>query len=207
MCVAGSAPRAVLIYSTPCAPTDGRQGGATSGTVDRMDDPYDLERFVTAQDRDGAYDQAVSELREGRKRTGWMWFVFPQLRGLGSSATAFHFGITSGDEASKYLAHDTLGPRLHDCARLVLRSGAASASALMGGEVNALKLKSSMTLFAAVAADDEDFVAVLRMCYHGGRDLETTRMLKAERAAPKVEMEDPPPTSKWWFRKGRRGRP
>jgi uncharacterized protein (DUF1810 family) len=141
-----------------------------------MSDSFDLDRFVTAQDHDGTYDRAVSELRAGRKTSHWVWFVFPQIQGLGSSATAEKYGIASREEAAAYLAHDVLGPRLRRCAQLVSASGAATADALMGS-VDAKKLRSSMTLFAEVADDDGDFTAVLDRFYDGERDPETLKRL------------------------------
>lgn len=165
-----------------------------------MEEWHDLERFVTAQNRDGVYDQAVAELRKGHKVTGWMWFIFPQLRDFGFTETARFYGIASGDEASAYLAHDVLGPRLHSCAQIVARSGATSAADLLGGDVNARKLKSSMTLFAAVAEDGEDFRAVLREFYHGGRDLKTLDKLKAERRESEVVPNDALDRGSWWSR-------
>ena len=142
-----------------------------------MDDPFDLARFVDAQRP--VIDDVMAELRAGRKRSHWMWFVFPQLRGLGSTAMADRYGIGSSVEATAYLAHDVLGPRLRRCAQLVMQSGAASAEALMGS-TDALKLSSSMTLFAEASNDDRDFVDVLDLYYGGRRDARTLRML-AER--------------------------
>ena len=142
-----------------------------------MDDPFELERFVEAQDRQGSYDAAVRELRAGRKDGHWMWWIFPQLKGLGRTSTAEHYGIASAGEAAAYLAHDVLGPRLRRCAQLVVASGADTAQALMGS-VDALKLRSSMTLFAEVADDDGDFVAVLRTYYGGEVDDKTLRLLQ-----------------------------
>lgn len=142
-----------------------------------MADPYDLERFVDAQNRDGNYDAAVEEMRTGRKTSHWVWFVFPQLRGLGSSMLADRYGIGSRDEAAAYLAHELLGPRLRRCAQLVTRSGAVTAQALMGS-VDALKLRSSMTLFAEATDDDRDFVAVLDRYYGGERDPATLQILE-----------------------------
>ena len=141
-----------------------------------MNDPHDLQRFVAAQDRDGTYDAAVRELRAGRKTSHWSWFVFPQLRGLGSSALAVRYGIAGRDEAVAYLAHDVLGARLRRCARVVVGSGAVTAESLMGG-VDALKLRSSMTLFSQVADDDRDFVAVLERYYGGAGDPATLALL------------------------------
>jgi uncharacterized protein (DUF1810 family) len=142
-----------------------------------MDDPFELERFLEAQDRQGSYDAAVRELRAGRKDGHWMWWIFPQLKGLGRTSTAEHYGIASAGEAAAYLAHDVLGPRLRRCAQLVVASGADTAQALMGS-VDALKLRSSMTLFAEVADDDGDFVAVLRTYYGGEVDDKTLRLLQ-----------------------------
>jgi uncharacterized protein (DUF1810 family) len=139
-----------------------------------MEDPFDLQRFVEAQNP--VFDGVIDELRAGRKRSHWMWFVFPQLRGLGSTAMAEKYGIGSRDEAAAYLAHEVLGPRLRRCAQLVTQSGALTAAALMGS-VDALKLSSSMTLFAEVTDDDRDFTAVLDKYYAGQRDGRTLRML------------------------------
>ncbi|MET0457402.1 MAG: DUF1810 domain-containing protein [Mycobacterium sp.] len=151
-----------------------------------MADPFHLQRFVDAQNRGGTYEAAAAELRAGRKRSHWMWFVFPQLRGLGRTAMAHQYGIGSREEAIAYLAHDVLGPRLHQCAQLVTQSGAATAETLLGG-VDALKLRSSMTLFAEVAdgaseakggrLDGRDFVAVLDAYYAGERDPLTLQLL------------------------------
>ena len=141
-----------------------------------MADPHDLARFLDAQNSAGTYDAAVRELRAGRKTSHWVWFVFPQLRGLGTSTMASRYGIGSRDEAIAYLAHEVLGPRLHRCARLVATSGAVTAEALMGS-VDALKLRSSMTLFANVTADNEDFVAVLDRYYRGEGDHRTIALL------------------------------
>jgi uncharacterized protein (DUF1810 family) len=139
-----------------------------------MADPYDLQRFVEAQD--AVYEDVVAELRAGLKRSHWMWFVFPQLRELGRSATAIHFGIRSRDEAIAYLEHDVLGPRLRRCAQLAAGSGAVTAQALMGS-VDALKLRSSMTLFAEVTDDSREFVAVLEKFYDGEPDPLTVEIL------------------------------
>ena len=141
-----------------------------------MTDSHDLERFVTAQDRDDTFEAVVRELRAGRKASHWMWFVFPQMRGLGRTATAEHYGIASRDEAIAYLAHDVLGPRLRRCARLVVSSGAVTAEALLGS-TDALKLRSSMTMFAEVADDPADFVAVLAKYHDGARDPRTLALL------------------------------
>ena len=139
-----------------------------------MADPFDLQRFVDAQE--AVYEDVVAELRAGRKRSHWMWFVFPQLRELGRSSTAVHFGIRSRDEAVAYLEHDVLGPRLRRCAQLAAGSGAVTAQALMGS-VDALKLRSSMTLFAGVTDHSRDFVDVLEKYYDGEPDPLTVELL------------------------------
>ncbi|WP_412168073.1 DUF1810 domain-containing protein [Curtobacterium flaccumfaciens pv. flaccumfaciens] len=141
----------------------------------QADDPFDLDRFVRAQQ--GVYDVALDELRRGRKSSHWMWFVFPQLAGLGRSATAVRFAITGVDEASAYLAHPVLGPRLRTAADVAHDAPARSADALLGG-IDAAKLRSSMTLFARVASDPRPFVAVLDRWYDGAEDPATVRMLE-----------------------------
>ncbi len=114
------------------------------------DDRFDLERFVKAQAP--VFETVLGELRAGRKRTHWMWFIFPQLRGLGHSPTAQFYGISSVDEARAYLAHGVLGSRLDQCTRIVLTSEAPSLHALFGSPDD-LKFRSCMTLFAHVAGD------------------------------------------------------
>src|SRR3984957_17395852 len=110
-----------------------------------MDDPYRLQRFVDAQDRGGTYDSAVAELRAGRKRSHWMWFVFPQIAGLGRSPTAQAYAISSLGEAQAYLAHPVLGPRLTESSRIVADLRGRTAEEVFGG-IDSLKLCSSMTL-------------------------------------------------------------
>ena len=138
------------------------------------DDRYDLQRYVDAQER--VYRTVVEELTAGRKRSHWMWFVFPQLRGLGSSPTAVRYGIGSIDEARAYLAHQLLGPRLRECARLVAAIDGRSAEEVFGWPDD-LKLRSSMTLFSHAAADNHDFVAVLERFYDGEEDPATVARL------------------------------
>jgi uncharacterized protein (DUF1810 family) len=116
-----------------------------------MDDPFDLERFVTAQD--GVHDRALSELRAGCKRSHWMWFVFPQLAGLGSSPRARFYAIASLAEARAYLAHPVLGPRLVECVQAVNAAPGRSALDIFG-HIDALKFRSSLTLFLLAAAPD-----------------------------------------------------
>lgn len=138
------------------------------------DDPYDLERFVRAQD--GVHDTALAEVRTGRKTSHWMWFVFPQLAGIGRSATAQQYAVDGLDEARAYLAHPVLGPRLAEATAAVLTAPARSADDLLGG-IDALKLRSSMTLFARAASDPAPFRAVLDRWYAGSEDQLTRRLL------------------------------
>lgn len=138
-------------------------------------DPYGLRRFVDAQAP--VYRNVVEELRAGQKRSHWMWFVFPQLRGLGSTPMATHYGISALDEARAYLAHEVLGPRLHECAQLVNQVQGRSIDEIFGPPDD-LKLCSSMTLFARATEDNDDFVAVLDKYYGGGEDRRTVARLK-----------------------------
>ncbi|WIE74856.1 DUF1810 domain-containing protein [Curtobacterium sp. MCSS17_007] len=137
----------------------------------------DLERFVRAQD--GVHDQALAELRDGRKRSHWMWFVFPQLAGLGRSATAQHYAVDGLDEARAYLAHPVLGPRLVQAAEVAAAAPARSADDLFGG-VDAMKARSSMTLFARAADDPAPYRAVLDRWFHGTEDPLTVRLLEGD---------------------------
>ena len=132
-------------------------------------DTFDLQRFVDAQERGDAYDRALRELRSGRKQGHWIWFVFPQIQGLGSSATARHYGIASLEEAAAYLAHPLLGRRLVEAAEAVLALSTRNAPAVLG-ELDAIKLRSSMTLFAQVQHAAPVFGAVLDEFYEGRRD-------------------------------------
>ncbi len=141
-------------------------------------DPFDLRRFVEAQER--VYDTVLAELRNGAKRSHWIWFVFPQLQGLGRSATAQKYGISSLDEARAYLAHPVLGPRLRECAGLVAGITGRSADQIFGWPDN-LKVRSSMTLFAHATDDPEihaDFRGVLDKFYAGEDDQATLDMLR-----------------------------
>jgi uncharacterized protein (DUF1810 family) len=139
-----------------------------------MADPTtSLRRFVEAQDSGGVYGSALAELRRGRKRGHWMWFVFPQVRGLGSSPTAQHYAIADLDEAVRYLADPVLGPRLRECARALVDLGATDAVDVLGG-IDALKLHSSMTLFALADPDEPVFRAVLDQYFDGALDEGTT---------------------------------
>ncbi len=145
-------------------------------------DPFELSRFIAAQDR--CYDTVVAELRSGRKRSHWIWFVFPQLAGLGHSPTARRFGISGPAEARAYLAHPVLGARLRECARILVDAGGGqrrSADEIFGFPDH-LKVRSSMTLFAR-ATGDAVFGAALDVLYAGypdGReDPLTLRLLQA----------------------------
>ena len=139
-------------------------------------DPHDLRRFEAAQH--AIITAALAELRAGLKTSHWMWFVFPQFAGLGRSPTAARFAIRSADEARAYLAHPVLGPRLRDAVGAMLSHRERSAEAILGS-VDAIKLRSSMTLFAAVAEDPTPFRAVLDAFYHGDPDPETLRLMRS----------------------------
>ena len=145
-----------------------------AGCRTKTEDPYDLERFVTAQAP--VYPDVVVELRAGQKHGHWMWFVFPQLRGLGLSPTAHRFGVVSLDEARAYLQHPLLGPRLVECALLILGHAGRSAREILGSPDD-LKLRSSMTLFAAAAPDELLFPRVLEAFYGGTPDERTLALL------------------------------
>ena len=141
-----------------------------------MDDPYRLERFAQAQDASGTYQRAVAELRAGRKVSHWMWFVFPQIAGLGYSPTSRMYAITSLEEARAYLAHPVLGPRLTECAVILAGLPGRTAEQIFG-EVDALKLRSSMTLFARAAPDEPAFRQVLDQYFDGAPDPATDQRL------------------------------
>jgi uncharacterized protein (DUF1810 family) len=145
-----------------------------SDEVPSAGDPYDLNRFVHAQE--GDYERALAELRSGQKRTHWMWYVFPQLDGLGFSATAKRYAIKSVEEARAYLAHPTLGPRLRECAEAVLGIEGRSVNAIFGSPDD-LKMRSCATLFAAVAPPDSVFDRLLAKYYRGERDAKTLQLL------------------------------
>lgn len=136
----------------------------------------DLDRFVVAQDEHATYDRALSELRAGRKTSHWMWFVFPQVSGLGQSPTAKHFELAGLDEARAYLDHEVLGPRLLECCRALLALDGATAEQVLG-TVDALKLRSSMTLFARADPDERVFPDVLDRFFDGSADERTIRLL------------------------------
>lgn len=146
-----------------------------------MSDPYNLQRFVDAQAP--VYEQVTRELRDGRKSTHWMWFIFPQLRGLGRTATAQHYGIASQAEARAYLMHPILGARLRECVRLLADLPGRHSSTEILGSIDALKLRSSMTLFAHATDSRTDralFDEVLNRYYDGESDRHTLAMLTAD---------------------------
>ena len=136
-------------------------------------DPYDLDRFVRAQATD--YDRALSELREGEKRSHWMWYIFPQIEGLGHSPMSQRYSIKSAAEAHAYLDHPVLGPRLRECAAVVRDIVGRSALEIFGSPDDQ-KLRSSATLFAAVSEDDV-FEQLLQKYFDGQSDKETLRRL------------------------------
>jgi uncharacterized protein (DUF1810 family) len=138
-----------------------------------VSDPFDLQRFVDAQESAGTYGRALRELRDGAKRGHWMWFVFPQIAGLGRSPTAQHYAVSGLDEARAYLAHPILGPRLVESASALTALDTTDAVRVLGS-VDAMKLKSSMTLFAHAAPDEPVFRAVLDQYFAGAEDEATT---------------------------------
>ncbi|KSU77871.1 Uncharacterized protein, DUF1810 family [Pseudarthrobacter enclensis] len=143
-----------------------------------MADPYNLERFITAQEAGGTYGQALAELQLGRKSSHWMWFVFPQVAGLGHSAAARTYALGSLAEARAYLEHDVLGPRLLECAQALVQHAGRSAEDILGG-IDARKLRSSMTLFLRAAPGETVFKTVLAQFFDGQPD-EATDALLAE---------------------------
>jgi uncharacterized protein (DUF1810 family) len=172
-----------------------------------MDDRYDLERFVAAQDSAGTYDQATAELRRGRKTGHWIWFIFPQIAGLGQSQTSRAYAISSLAEARAYLEHPVLGPRLKECARILAGSGSgtgtgsgsdtgsgsgadpdtgsgassrrSSAEQILGG-LDAQKFRSSMTLFLRADPAEPLFARLLSQYFDGQPDAATDRLLHAQ---------------------------
>ena len=136
----------------------------------------DLSRFVEAQE--GIYPIALAELRAGRKSSHWMWFIFPQIAGLGMSATSRFFAIRSADEARAYLAHPLLGARLRECTLALLGHRSESAQAILG-PIDAVKLRSSMTLFDHVGEEGDPFGSCLLAFFAGRRDEATLRLLAA----------------------------
>jgi uncharacterized protein (DUF1810 family) len=140
------------------------------------EDPYDLERFVTAQDEGNLYDRALAELGHGEKVGHWMWFVFPQVAGLGLSPMAQRYGISSLEEAQAYLRHPVLGPRLRAVASVVAGLRGRTAEQIFGG-IDAIKLRSSMTLFLRADPESDVFQRVLDGFFDGETDPATDRRL------------------------------
>jgi uncharacterized protein (DUF1810 family) len=141
-----------------------------------MSDPFSLHRFIAAQDAGATYDTALAELRAGRKVSHWMWFVFPQIAGLGRSATAERYSITSLAEARAYLHDPILGTRLLEATRAVAELSGSTANEIFGS-TDATKLRSSMTLFARAAPDEPLFQRVLDRYFDGIADEQTDRLL------------------------------
>lgn len=142
------------------------------------DDQFNLNRFVIAQEK--VYDTALSELRNGEKLTHWMWFIFPQIEGLGITPTSKYYAIKNLEEARQYLHHPVLGARLLECAEAVLAVQGSSASDIFGYP-DYLKLKSSMTLFSSVAGPDSVFVRILDKYFNGERDMKTVELLEMQK--------------------------
>lgn len=140
-----------------------------------MSDPHNLERFVHAQEY--SYGQALEEIRSGRKRSHWMWFIFPQFKGLGSSPTATHYAIRSLAEAEAYLHHPILGPRLIECAQALLQLEGSSASEVFG-HPDDLKLRSCATLFAQISPAGSVFEQLIEKYFVAGQDRRTLALLK-----------------------------
>ena len=141
-----------------------------------MDDPYRLQRFVDAQQ--GVYAKVLDELRAGRKRRHWIWFVFPPLKGLGRSATAQHFGLAGADEALAYWRHPVLGARLQECTTLTLQVPHRTALQLFGTPDD-LKFRSCMTLFREVAPEASCFALALQRYWGGEPDVQTLSLLQS----------------------------
>jgi uncharacterized protein (DUF1810 family) len=137
---------------------------------------FDLDRFVAAQDAGGSYEQAVAELRNGRKTSHWMWYVFPQIAGLGQSSTSRFYAISSAGEARAYLAHPVLGPRLRECAEILAGLPGRTAEQIFGG-IDAMKLRSAMTLFRRTDPAEPVFGQVLDQYFGGVSDPATERLL------------------------------
>ena len=140
-----------------------------------MEDPFDLQRFLDAQEED--FEYAVAELRAGSKRSHWMWYIFPQIAGLGHSSMARRYAISSLDEADAYLKHPVLGPRLLECTELVNAVEDRTIHQIFGSPDD-MKFRSCMTLFARAAGDDSVFGAALRRYFDGEADRLTVERLK-----------------------------
>ncbi len=148
----------------------------TEATLDHKKDPFDLQRFISAQEN--VYDRVIAELKGGQKRTHWMWYIFPQIDGLGYSHTTKYYAIKNLEEARHYLNHPLLGARLRECAEAVFAIEGRSASEIFAYPDN-LKLKSSMTLFAYVTEDAQSvFARVLDKYFEGERDTKTLNIIQ-----------------------------
>lgn len=147
----------------------------SDGETRQEADPYDLERFVRAQQHD--YARALAELKGGRKRSHWMWYIFPQFRGLGFSSMSQRYAIGSIDEAKAYLRHPVLGPRLTECANAMLAIADRSATEILGSPDD-LKLRSSATLFAHVSPPGSEFERLLQLYWQGEPDQSTLELLR-----------------------------
>ena len=139
-------------------------------------DKFNLQRFVDAQDDGNTYELAMAELTNGRKRSHWIWYVFPQLKGLGFSYNSTFYGISGKEEAEAYLQHEILGPRLRNACQILVGQKNIGAVRLLGN-IDALKVFSSLTLFDAVAPDDI-FAEALRLLYDRRRDSNTLKRLR-----------------------------
>jgi uncharacterized protein (DUF1810 family) len=139
-----------------------------------MADPYDLQRFVRAQEHD--YEEALSEIRSGRKRSHWMWYIFPQFEGLGVSPTSKQYAVKSVAEARAFLAHPLLGPRLQECAEAAVRIEGLSAADIFGFPDD-MKLRSCATLFASVSPAGSVFHRIIDKYFHGEPDADTVRLM------------------------------
>ena len=155
--------------------------GAGRWLVARGEDPYDLDRFVEAQKTH--YESALAEIRDGDKRSHWMWYIFPQLSGLGSSPTSQRYSLRSLGEAEAYLAHPVLGPRLVECAEAALAVPGNSAHEIFGSPDD-WKFRSSATLFALVSPPGSVFHHVLEKYFRGERDPKTLELLRERTTKP-----------------------
>lgn len=141
-----------------------------------MSKQYDLERFVKMQERD--YEMALRELKNGRKQNHWIWYIFPQVKGLGTSGNANFFGIEDAEEAKLYLEHEVLGKRLLEITRVLYELDSTDPRIVMDSGIDAMKLKSSMTLFDYVSGDEKIFSKVLDKYYGGQKDYKTIKILE-----------------------------
>ena len=141
-----------------------------------MEPEFELQRFIDAQGRDGSFERALAELRAGRKRTHWMWFVFPQVVGLGQSPTSRYYAVSGLDEARAYLRHEVLGARLRECTRALIDLEGVRAEEIFGS-LDALKLRSSMTLFLRADPAQPLFRSVLDQYFDGRPDPATEELL------------------------------